>query len=212
MSTPTASRARTSRSNGAPRSMWRDRSAPLRSRRRRPSAGSCSLPAAPASRRFAPCFTMRWRFPTNTIGLFYSARTPDEFAYEYEFRALAQEGRIELRQTVTRARPTPHGAARAAESVAPNCNRSSTIRRRCASSADHPRSSPKPQDWSASWESRDADPDRALGKSAALITKFTRTRSLGSLRDSVFVSFVSSVFAAQIRRRGIRHRPSALRR
>jgi ferredoxin-NADP reductase len=31
-----------------------------------------------------------------------SARTPDEFAYESEFRALAQEGRIEFRQTATR--------------------------------------------------------------------------------------------------------------
>jgi NAD(P)H-flavin reductase len=37
------------------------------------------------------------------LGLFYSARTPDEFAYEEEFRALARDGRIELRQTVTRA-------------------------------------------------------------------------------------------------------------
>jgi ferredoxin-NADP reductase len=37
------------------------------------------------------------------LGLFYSARTPEEFAYEAEFRALARGGRIELRQTVTRA-------------------------------------------------------------------------------------------------------------
>jgi ferredoxin-NADP reductase len=35
--------------------------------------------------------------------LFYSARTPDEFAYEDELRALARSGQIELRQTVTRA-------------------------------------------------------------------------------------------------------------
>ena len=40
--------------------------------------------------------------PGAEIGLFYSARTPDEFAYEDEFRALAGEGRIELRQTITR--------------------------------------------------------------------------------------------------------------
>jgi ferredoxin-NADP reductase len=35
--------------------------------------------------------------------LLYSARAPGEFAYEPELRALAQSGRIELRQTVTRA-------------------------------------------------------------------------------------------------------------
>jgi ferredoxin-NADP reductase len=37
------------------------------------------------------------------IGVLYSARAPGEFAYEQELRALAREGRIELRQTVTRA-------------------------------------------------------------------------------------------------------------
>jgi ferredoxin-NADP reductase len=36
------------------------------------------------------------------IGLLYSARTPTEFAYEQELRSLAGEGRIELKQTVTR--------------------------------------------------------------------------------------------------------------
>jgi NAD(P)H-flavin reductase len=41
--------------------------------------------------------TPDWR-----VGLFYSARTPGEFAYEEELRTLAREGRIELRQTVTR--------------------------------------------------------------------------------------------------------------
>ncbi len=40
--------------------------------------------------------------PHRAIGLFYSARTPDEFAYESELRALAESGQIELRQTVTR--------------------------------------------------------------------------------------------------------------
>jgi ferredoxin-NADP reductase len=41
--------------------------------------------------------------PHEQIGLFYSARTPEDFAYEEEFRALARTGRIELRQAVTRA-------------------------------------------------------------------------------------------------------------
>ncbi len=36
------------------------------------------------------------------IGLLYSARTPAEFAYEDELRALAAEGAIELQMTVTR--------------------------------------------------------------------------------------------------------------
>jgi len=36
------------------------------------------------------------------IGLLYSARTPDDFAYEQELRDLGRAGRIELRQTVTR--------------------------------------------------------------------------------------------------------------
>ena len=34
--------------------------------------------------------------------MLYSARTPDEFAFQDELRALAREGKIELRQTVTR--------------------------------------------------------------------------------------------------------------
>jgi ferredoxin-NADP reductase len=76
--------------------------------------GSFTFPAAPAERRFlfiaggtgiAPLRAMLHHalvIPHEQIGLFYSARTPDEFAYEGELRALAQEGRIELRQTVTR--------------------------------------------------------------------------------------------------------------
>jgi NAD(P)H-flavin reductase len=36
------------------------------------------------------------------VGLLYSARTPAEFAYEEEFRRLASQGTIELRQTITR--------------------------------------------------------------------------------------------------------------
>lgn len=41
--------------------------------------------------------------PHRDIGVFYSARTPGEFAYERELRDLAAAGRIVLRQTVTRA-------------------------------------------------------------------------------------------------------------
>ena len=40
--------------------------------------------------------------PHREIGLLYSARTPDDFAYEEELRNLGRAGRIELRQTVTR--------------------------------------------------------------------------------------------------------------
>ena len=40
--------------------------------------------------------------PHRQIGLYYSARTPSEFAYEPELQSLAHDGRIELRQTVTR--------------------------------------------------------------------------------------------------------------
>jgi ferredoxin-NADP reductase len=41
--------------------------------------------------------------PRCEIVLVYSARTPEDFAFAHEFRALASEGRIQLRQTVTRA-------------------------------------------------------------------------------------------------------------
>jgi ferredoxin-NADP reductase len=76
--------------------------------------GSFTFPPAPAERRFvfiaggtgiAPLRAMLHHalaISHEQIGLFYSARTPDEFAYEAELRALAQKGRIELRQTVTR--------------------------------------------------------------------------------------------------------------
>jgi ferredoxin-NADP reductase len=40
--------------------------------------------------------------PHEQVGFLYSARTPDEFAYEAELKALAAAGRIELRQTITR--------------------------------------------------------------------------------------------------------------
>jgi ferredoxin-NADP reductase len=77
--------------------------------------GTFTFPDAPMERRFifiaggtgiAPLRAMLHHaltLPQPKIGLFYSARTPEEFAYQAEFRALADEGRIELRQTVTRA-------------------------------------------------------------------------------------------------------------
>jgi NAD(P)H-flavin reductase len=76
--------------------------------------GTFTFPANPAEPRFvfiaggtgiAPLRAMlrhALAIPHRAIGLFYSARTPDEFAYENEFRALASSGQIELRQTVTR--------------------------------------------------------------------------------------------------------------
>jgi len=76
--------------------------------------GTFTFPPAPAERQFifiaggtgiAPLRAMLHHalvIPHNQIGLLYSARTPDEFAYENELRALALDGRIELRQTVTR--------------------------------------------------------------------------------------------------------------
>ena len=83
--------------------------------------GSFTFPAAPEERRFvfiaggtgiAPLRAMMQRaldLPHRNIGLFYSVRTPDEFAYEEELRRLAQAGEIELRQTVTRASDDWHG-------------------------------------------------------------------------------------------------------
>jgi NAD(P)H-flavin reductase len=77
--------------------------------------GSFIFPAAPEENRFvfiaggtgiAPLRAMMRRalhLPHRNIGLFYSVRTPDEFAFEDELRALARSGEIELRQTVTRA-------------------------------------------------------------------------------------------------------------
>jgi NAD(P)H-flavin reductase len=77
--------------------------------------GSFTFPNDPAERRFAfiaggtgiaPLRAMLRHalyLPHRNIGLFYSARTPDEFAFETELRDLAGAGRIELHQTVTRA-------------------------------------------------------------------------------------------------------------
>ena len=44
--------------------------------------------------------------PARCVGLFYSARTPDEFAFAEEFQGLAARHAIELRQTVTRVSAT----------------------------------------------------------------------------------------------------------
>ena len=80
--------------------------------------GAFTFPQAPEERRFvfiaggtgiAPLRAMLRRalsLPHRNIGLFYSVRTPDEFAYEQELRALARAGEIELRQTVTRTTDT----------------------------------------------------------------------------------------------------------
>jgi NAD(P)H-flavin reductase len=77
--------------------------------------GSFTFPPDPDERRFvfiaggtgiAPLRAMLQRalhLPHRNIGLFYSVRTPDEFAFENELKALAKAGEIELRQTVTRA-------------------------------------------------------------------------------------------------------------
>jgi glycine betaine catabolism B len=86
--------------------------------------GSFTFPPAPVERRFvfiaggtgiAPLRAMMQRalhLPHRNIGLFYSVRTPDEFAYEMELRGLADAGEIELRQTVTRATDTDWTGAR----------------------------------------------------------------------------------------------------
>jgi len=77
--------------------------------------GNFTFPADPEERRFifiaggtgiAPLRAMLRHallVPHRNIGLFYSARTPDEFAFEGELRSLADAGEIELRQTITRA-------------------------------------------------------------------------------------------------------------
>ena len=86
--------------------------------------GSFIFPPAPDEKRFvfiaggtgiAPLRAMMQRalhLPHRNIGLFYSARTPDEFAFEQELRGLAAAGEIELRQTVTRATDTDWTGAR----------------------------------------------------------------------------------------------------
>ena len=78
--------------------------------------GSFTFPADPVERNFvfvaggtgiAPLRAMLRhailgrRLPQR-VGLLYSARTPDEFAFADEFHALAASGTIEFRQTITR--------------------------------------------------------------------------------------------------------------
>jgi ferredoxin-NADP reductase len=79
--------------------------------------GRFVFPSVPPERRFlfiaggtgiAPLRAMlrhALRVPHDHIGLFYSARGPGEFAYEEEFRALANERVIELCQAITRDEP-----------------------------------------------------------------------------------------------------------
>jgi len=76
--------------------------------------GSFTFPSNPEEQRFifiaggtgiAPLRAMMRHalaIPHRAIGLVYSARTPEEFAFQDELRSLARDGRIELRQTVTR--------------------------------------------------------------------------------------------------------------
>jgi ferredoxin-NADP reductase len=76
--------------------------------------GRFTFPEHPAERRFlfiaggtgiAPLRAMLRHalgVPHDEIGLLFSARTPGELAYEPEFRALADAGRIELQLRVTR--------------------------------------------------------------------------------------------------------------
>jgi ferredoxin-NADP reductase len=76
--------------------------------------GRFTFPEDPAERRFtfiaggtgiAPLRAMLHRalaVPHDHIGVLYSARTRDEFAFERELRALAERGEIDLRLTVTR--------------------------------------------------------------------------------------------------------------
>jgi ferredoxin-NADP reductase len=86
--------------------------------------GAFTFPADPEARRFvfiaggtgiAPLRAMLHRalaVPHDDVGLLYSARTPEEFAYEDEFLALARAGRIALRQTITRAQDADWRGAR----------------------------------------------------------------------------------------------------
>jgi ferredoxin-NADP reductase len=86
--------------------------------------GSFTFPAGPEERRFvfiaggtgiAPLRAMlrhALAIPHRDIGLFYSARTPDDFAFERELREMAESGTIALRQTVTRANETDWSGAR----------------------------------------------------------------------------------------------------
>jgi ferredoxin-NADP reductase len=81
------------------------------------SEGACLFVAGGTG--IAPLRAMlRHALPTNRrIGLLYSARTAREFAFEQEWRALAREGRIEFRQTITREAPSDWGGHRGRISI-----------------------------------------------------------------------------------------------
>ena len=77
--------------------------------------GSFMFPERPRERRFvfiaggtgiAPLRSMLWHAllaeRDGHIGLIYSVRSPEEFAYMQEFQRLETEGRIDFRHTVTR--------------------------------------------------------------------------------------------------------------
>jgi len=76
--------------------------------------GTFTFPRDPFERRFifiaggtgiAPLRAMMHHalaIPHREVGLVYSARTADDFAFQDEFGQLARDGRIELLQTVTR--------------------------------------------------------------------------------------------------------------
>jgi NAD(P)H-flavin reductase len=86
--------------------------------------GTFTFPPDPSEQRFvfiaggtgiAPLRAMlrhALAVPHRDVGLFYSVRTPEEFAFEEEFKALAEAGEIALRQTVTRANETDWRGAR----------------------------------------------------------------------------------------------------
>ena len=105
--------------------------------------GSFLFPERPAERRFlliaggtgiAPLRAMLWHALLTGLqgqfGVVYTARAPEEFAYVGELAALAAEGRIDLRQTVTRpGAPTWGGRLGRidADYLAPMIERSATL-------------------------------------------------------------------------------------
>ena len=86
--------------------------------------GSFTFPETPTERRFlfvaggrgiAPLRAMlrhALEVPGAFVGVLYSARTPDDFAYERELREMAAARAIELKQTVTRSDATDWRGAR----------------------------------------------------------------------------------------------------
>ena len=69
------------------------------------------------------------------IVLLYSARTPDEFAYHGELQALANAGRIDMRQTITRSLDPVQWTGRRGGLARTSSPRSFATRRPCASFA-----------------------------------------------------------------------------